>query len=136
MKARRAPLEFPLPMALVARLERYIATFRQVLCLRSNGGPPTSRLWVSNKGTPLPDYSIYLRIVTLTRARFGHPINPHLFRDADATTMAVEDPDHVRLAAPLLGHRSPSPTERHYQQAKSLDAHRRFLSVIKRRGDR
>jgi Recombinase len=30
-------------------------------------------------------------------------MNPHLFRDAAATTMAIADP---RLATPLLGHRT------------------------------
>ena len=27
-------------------------------------------------------------------------INPHLFRDAAATTLAIADPAHVRVAAP------------------------------------
>jgi integrase len=122
VKARREPLEFPLPIALVAYLERYIATIRPVLCLRSNGGPPTSRLWVSNKGMPLPDYSIYLRIVTLTRARFGHPINPHLFRDCAATSIAENDPEHVRITKEILGHSTLRTSERYYNHARSQQA--------------
>ena len=29
--------------------------------------------------------------------RFGHALNPHLFRDCAATSIAIEDPDHVRI---------------------------------------
>jgi integrase len=60
----------------------------------------------------------------------GQASNPHLFRDNAATTMAVADPGHVRLAAPLLGHRSTTTTERYYQQAQSLEGHREFQTVI------
>jgi integrase/recombinase XerD len=57
-------------------------------------------------------------------------MNPHLFRDAAATTMAIADPANVRLAAPLLGHRSFTTTERYYQQACAQEAHRAFVEVI------
>jgi integrase len=65
-----------------------------------------------------------------TRAAFGRPINPHLFRDAAATTTAIHDPLHVRLVAPLLGHRTFSTTERHYMHAQSLEAHREFVATL------
>ena len=60
----------------------------------------------------------------------GKAINPHHFRDAAVTTLAVEDPQHVRLASPLLGPRHPGTTERHYQQAQALEAHREFVGVL------
>jgi len=36
----------------------------------------------------------------------------------------------VRIAAPLLGHRTFTTTERYYQQAMSMEAHRNFVEVM------
>lgn len=47
-----------------------------------------------------------------------------------ATTMAIHDPDHVRVASALLGHASPATTERHYQHAQSLEASRSYAEVV------
>jgi integrase/recombinase XerD len=54
----------------------------------------------------------------------------HLFRDAAATTLAIADPAHVRVAAPLLGHRTFTTTERHCQQAQAFDAHRANIDAL------
>jgi integrase len=61
---------------------------------------------------------------------FGRPINPHLFRDCLATSIAIHDPDNVRMAAALLGHRSFATTERHYNLARTLQAARSYQHVI------
>jgi integrase len=74
--------------------------------------------------------AIYDRVRTRTKEQFGVAINPHLFRDAAATTMAIADPANVRLAAPLLGHRTFATTERYYRQARALEAHRAFVDVL------
>jgi integrase len=87
-------------------------------------------LWVSSDGSPMTQISIYDRIRKHTAEAFGVAINPHLFRDAAATTLAIADPEHVRVAAPLLGHRTFTTTERHYQQAKTLEAHRAYVDVL------
>src|SRR6516162_364502 len=71
-----------------------------------------------------------------TQKAFGRAINPHLFRDAAATTLAIADRAHVRVAAPLLGHRTFTTTERFYQQAKSFDAHRAYVNAIFSEGER
>jgi integrase/recombinase XerD len=60
----------------------------------------------------------------------GEAVSLRIFRDAAATTLAIEDPQHVRLATPLLGHRHSGTTERHYQQAQALEAHREFVDVV------
>ena len=78
--------------------------------------------------------AIYDRVRARTKDQFGVAINPHLFRDAAATTMAIADPANVRLAAPLLGHRTFTTTERYYRQARALDAHRAFVDVLFTRG--
>jgi integrase/recombinase XerD len=90
-------------------------------------------LWVSSDGSPMTEIAIYDRIRKHTKDAFGAAMNPHLFRDAAATTLAITDPEHVRVAAPLLGHRTFTTTERHYQQAKALEAHRTYLDALFRR---
>jgi hypothetical protein len=50
--------------------------------------------------------------------------------------MAIADPQHIRAAAPLLGHRSFGTTERNYIQAKGFEAQRKFLSVVFGTGSR
>jgi integrase len=91
---------------------------------------PGDSLWVSSHGSPMTEMAIYDRVRARTQEAFGRAINPHLFRDSAATTMAIADPEHVRIAAPLLGHRTFTTTERHYQQAKGYEAHRTFVETI------
>jgi hypothetical protein len=43
--------------------------------------------------------------------------------------------NHVRSAAPLLGLRQLSTTERYYQQAQSLEAQRQFAKQVTRMRD-
>jgi hypothetical protein len=57
-------------------------------------------------------------------------VNLHLFRDCAATSVALEDPAHVGIAARLLGHRSPATTERHYNQASAVEAAARFQRAL------
>lgn len=127
-----AELSFPWPEQLLEPLETYLTIHRPILAkLVSRWKAPIGdRLWVSAHGSPMTEMTLYDMITKRTRAAFGRSINPHLFRDAAATTTAIHDPDHVRLAAPLLGHRSLATTERYYQQAQSLEAHRMYARVI------
>ena len=90
------------------------------------------RLWVSQDGSPLTTAAIYWRICEQSEKVLGERINPHMFRSAAGTTLAIHDPEHVRAAAPLLGHRSVATTERYYLKAKSLEAHRTFASALRR----
>jgi len=130
----KAPIERPWPTSLLPALETYLAVHRPVLAvLKSRWAAPIGdALWVSSHGSPMTQMALYDMIRGRTQDGFGDYSNPHSFRDAAATTMAVEDPGHVRLAAPLLGHRSPATTERYYQLAQSLDAHRRFAGTLER----
>lgn len=126
------PLEFDWPTQLVDALETYLSVHRPVLAkLVGRWATPVGhRLWVSCHGSPLTEMAAYDSIAKRTRAAFGLPLNPHLFRDAAATTTAIHDPVHVRLSAPLLGHRNFATTERYYQQAQSLEASRAYSSMI------
>jgi integrase/recombinase XerD len=119
-----AALEFPWPEILAPALERWLDRWRPVLLALSGrwARPTGAALWISANGSPMTEQAIYDRIVERTRTAFGKPINPHLFRDCAATTLAHADPAHVRVAAPLLGHRSFATTERHYLQARIGEA--------------
>lgn len=126
------PLEFEWPTQLHNHLEIYLAQHRPVLLnLRGRWHSLIGdRLWVSSHGSPLTEMALYEIITKHTSAAFGHSVNPNLFRDAAATTTAIHDPNHVRLAAPLLGHRSFATTERYYQQAQTLEAQREYVDKI------
>ena len=130
-----APLDLGLPEILLEPLQVYLRIHRPVLIARTGRWHRDAgeALWISSHGSPLTQIAIYDAIRNHTEAAFGTPINLHLFRDAGATTLAVDDPQHVRIAAPLLGHRTFSTTERHYIQATGIEAHRRFIATVHRR---
>jgi hypothetical protein len=116
------PIERPWPEMLVPHLEIYLSEHRAgIMALR---GCRSDALWLSMHGLPMTDNAIYFRIVARTREGLGQPINPHLFRDCAVTNVAIEDPTHVGIAFRLLGHRTASTTERHYNQARSIEASR------------
>ena len=131
-----APFEIGLPDVLRAPLETYLEQHRPVLMARSGRWtrPVAGALWVSMDGSPMTQMAIYDRIRARTKEQFGVAMNPHLFRDAAATTMAIADPANVRLAAPLLGHRTFTTTEKYYRQARAQDAHRAFVDVLLSQG--
>ncbi len=58
------------------------------------------------------------------------PLNPHLFRDCAATSIAIEDPEHVRISASILGHASLATTEKYYNQARTLEAGRLYQKSV------
>jgi hypothetical protein len=62
----------------------------------------------------------------------GRPINRICFR-CIATSIAIPDPKHVRMAATILGHNSFATTERHYNLARTLEASRRYGEAVSAR---
>ena len=122
-------IELPWPDDLVPNLERYIAEHRSRFpCLRSL--KPADALWLSKRGIPLTSSGLYQIIVARTREGLGHPINPHLFRDCAATSIAIDDPAHIGIASRLLNHRSSLTIERYYNQASSVEASRHMQSHV------
>ena len=123
------PIEVPLPEELSRAMERYLREYRPVLAQ----GRSLDCLWVSSRAKPMHEVSVYCQVRRLTKETFGTPINPHLFRDAAATTLAIEDPEHVRIASQMLGHGSVRVTERHYNQARMIEAARRYQEGVRAR---
>jgi integrase/recombinase XerD len=126
------PIEEPWPEMLVPYLQTYLADHRaSITALR---GPPmgasSDALWLSMYGPPLNDNAIYIRIVARTRQGLGQAINPHLFRDCAVTSVAIDDPANIGVAARMLGHRTRSTTERYYNQARGLEASRLMQNYL------
>ena len=131
-KTRRRPIEKPFPECLVEPLETYLQHVRPALIghCPGKGNPAILRLWVANGGRPLPDRSVYRCITVRTRAAFGQAMNPHLFRDAAATTYAIAAPEQVRDAAALLGHADFRTTEAYYRLSQSVVACRVHQGIL------
>ncbi len=119
------PDERPVPPALLPALSRYLTHYRAYLLgLRLTRGKTRQQvlpaagghLWVTQYGTPFSASAQWTALEKYTTAKFGHMVNPHLFRDCAATTIAYERPEHVRIAASVLGHASFRTTERNYMQ--------------------
>jgi integrase/recombinase XerD len=111
-------LEQPLPDWLAPHLKRYLEHYRLIF----PGAHGHDGLWASAKGGALRSEGVYVRIIIHTKEAFGHSVNPHLFRDCVATTIALEHPEHVHIAADLLGHTTLEFTQRHYIQAQTRQA--------------
>jgi integrase/recombinase XerD len=125
-------LEFPLPQALTGPVDFYIKYHRPFL-IGSKGRwkrDPGDALWLSDHGSPMSASQLGARISQRTREGFGLPINPHLFRDAAATSIAIEDPEHVGIVTTILGHSNGGTAEAYYNQATSIEAARRYQDVI------
>ena len=121
------PIEVPFPEELLPPLQRYLGHYRGVLAGDRYRG---DHLWVSYRCGPQSPHTLQLRLVLHTEKAFGRPVNPHLFRDCVATAIAIHDPENVRMAATVLGHRSFAVTERHYNLARTLEAGRSYAAVI------
>ena len=83
------------------------------------------QVWATDaRGHPSePDRALY-------RNEFGTAVWPHLFRDCLLTSLAVDQPELMRISATLLGHQSSITGEKHYNQARMLDASRRFGRTV------
>jgi hypothetical protein len=67
-----------------------------------------------------------VRIKERTSKAFGVATTPHRFRDAGATTVAIERPAEMNMALALLGNRNANTIEAHYNMATSLEAAQRM----------
>jgi integrase len=121
----REPIERLWPEQLIAPLETYLTYHRDVLLgARRSSQPNECALWLSFVGSRMTMAGIYGVVIARTREGLGRAINPHLFRDCLVTSLAIEDPGHIGIATPLLGHRTVSTTERYYNQARGMEANR------------
>jgi integrase/recombinase XerD len=90
----------------------------------------TRRLWLGRSGRPLGEDGLYHLVCKRTRAAFGKRINLHLFRACLITSTAVHHGAQMGLAITVLRHQSSKVTERHYNQAKMIDAVRAYQEML------
>lgn len=114
------PISMPIPDCLTEPLNQYITTWRPPLL----AGRQSTRLWITRYGLPMRPRSVQAAITRTTKRAFGRSINAHLFRDCAATFVALEDPSHIGIVPPLLGHLDPRTAQRHYIQANQIVAGR------------
>jgi integrase len=127
------------PARLQPALEEFLALHRPRLAGQRAFGPVALRseplsplLWLSRSGAPLSACSLLKLLRRHTRPRFGHAINPHLARDIAATSLADAHPEHMRIAADLLGHKSFATTQRVYIAARQKWALRQVQAEVLR----
>jgi len=90
----------------------------------SRGSGPTVR---TAPALRLPsETDIACKIISVSQCS----LSPPFFRDCAATEIAISAPDQVRLIMPILGHTTLMTSERHYNQAGSLQAGRRYARTI------
>ena len=128
-------IELPLPADLVCPFEHYLDVHRPALLQACNrkevACSRTGPLWISARsGRALSGHTMNLRIGEHTGRSFDHHLNMHLFRDCAATSVAIRDPKHVRIATAILGHRCFETTERHYNLARSVEAAERHHACL------
>lgn len=125
-----------LPALLTPHVEAWLQQYRPLLQLTAfhpESSEAIDALWLSRDGRPMRPSVIREQIKQRTKAAFGHPVWPHLFRDCAVTELVDCAPEEIGMAGDLLGHTSLQTTTRHYIQAKGMTAHHRMQEMIKSR---
>jgi site-specific recombinase XerD len=123
------PFEVELPHFLTRTLDFYVDVARPVLLARSTR-IDEGWLWLGAEGLPMTPKSLSRRVREITDRHLQRPMSAHLFRDAAATAIALRDGAHVGIVAGVLGHARQETSEKHYNQARSFDACRRYQQLI------
>lgn len=122
------PWDAPLPRLLDAPMRDYVSTVRPWFLRRNDARHDA--LWVGDRGQPCGAEHLGHRIARLTEKAIGVRLPPQFFRDCAATTLARRSPDAARLIRPILGHTGFRTAERHYNHADTIDAGRRYATLI------
>jgi integrase/recombinase XerD len=122
----RRHIEVPIPEMLSSYIDDYLSHHRPRLLQDT----PSNRLWTSRFGGNLSCNSVRRQIKLHTEEAFGKAINPHLFRDCAATSIAIHDPEHVWITANILGHNTIATSQKYYDQSRMLEAGRHYQSTI------
>ncbi len=113
MKDARAH-EFAVTSLLNVPLQRYLDVYRPVLLAKNLH----SKLWISGRGNPLGIDSFTKHLAQLTEREFGETLRPHAFREIAATSIAFDAPEMAGIIADLLGHSTPTMSEKTLQSCQ------------------
>jgi integrase len=126
----KRPHEAPLP-GLTETLDRDIEHYRPILVARATLLVAANALWLSVSGRPASPCLIWLFISRRTKRELGRALSPADLRKLPATELAINDPEHVGVAQPILGHTNYRMTERAYNLGRAIDAARRHHDVLR-----
>ena len=129
MKNKR-PFETPLP-GLTRLLDRYIEQYRPILVARSTTLVAGNALWISDTGRSMSPKQIGQLVSRRAKRDLDRDLSPRLLRKLIPTELAIDDPEHVGVARPLLGHADYRTTERAYNLGREIDAARRHHGVLR-----
>ena len=131
-KTRRADV-WPISGQLGLCIDRYLAVVRPALLPRARHSADSRHLWIGDSGHPIGHQVLRPIIATLTRERLGIQINPHTFRHCAATTFALERPRDALKSSSLLGHASPTTTQRHYIVQQRQLVQQDYVRLLRKR---
>lgn len=118
--------EYPFPSGLERAMRRYLEWHRPILL----DGTASRALWITKDGRPFSVPGFVGQLAKLTTREFGETLRPHAFRHIAATTIAIDDPEHYRIVASILGHSSLAMAEKHYNRARGVEALRSFQELM------
>ena len=86
--------------------------------------------WVAKGGGAVRSTTMATAMRTRTKERLGVAVSPHRFRDASATFVVEDMPEHAPLASRLLGHRTTRTTDTYTEAAQQIEASRRVAAHL------
>jgi len=86
--------------------------------------------WIAKGGGAVRHATMAAAMRTATKARLGVAVSPHRLRDASATFVVEDMPEHAPLASLLLGHRSPRMTDEYTETAGQIEASRQVAAHL------
>jgi len=138
MKTHRS-FDAGLPEWLTPHLDLYCSRARETLRRRSNGSPMPGEdaFWLGAEGEAMTGKAISRKLRQIINRHLGRAMSLHLFRDGATTTLAVEAGADIGVAGDVLGHADPKTAERYYNQARGVEASRRYQDLLEglRRGE-
>jgi integrase/recombinase XerD len=119
-----------LPPEFEPYLEAFFSKHRPTLIKQGAGKQLSAYLWIDRSGKKMSETTLRDTIKRWTKLKFGKHVWPHLFRDAAATSIAQDAPEHVGVVTSVLSHTSIATAKKHYDQSTALQANRVVASVI------
>lgn len=118
-----------LPDWLTSHLDFYVETARRVLSGRSEARD-AGTFWLGAEGEPISGKAISRHIRQLVTRHLGRAMSLHLFRDGATTTIAVHASADIGIAGDILGHTDARTSEKYYNQARGIEASRRYHDLL------
>jgi integrase len=86
--------------------------------------------WIAKGGGAVRPMTMATAMRTATKARLGVAVSPHRLRDASATFVLEDMPEHAPLAARVLGHSSQRMTDEYTETADQIAASRQLTAHL------